>query len=80
MTKRAFDTPETQAGLCFLCLATCVSYVLKQDTPSRTSTTPGLTWGYMESAAGPESPGWHRLSSEALAWHGLSSEGAPMAA
>jgi hypothetical protein len=25
--------PETQAGLCFLCLATCVSYVVKQDTP-----------------------------------------------
>jgi hypothetical protein len=25
-------------------------------------------------------PGWHRLSSEALAWHGLSSVGAQMAA
>jgi hypothetical protein len=32
MTKRAFDTPETQAGRCFLCLATCVSYVMKQGT------------------------------------------------
>jgi len=30
---------------------------------------PGLTWGYMESAAGsegPVAPQWHRLSSEAL--------------
>jgi hypothetical protein len=25
-------------------------------------------------------PGWHRLSSEALAWHGLNSKNAPMAA
>src|SRR5215207_11411684 len=30
------------------------------NPPSRTSTIPGLTWAYMESAAGPESPGWHQ--------------------
>jgi hypothetical protein len=71
--------PETQAGLCFLCLATCVSYVVNR-TPPRAPVEPLLTSGSMESAAGPESPGWHRLSSEALAWHGLSSDGAPMAA
>jgi hypothetical protein len=32
ITKRAFDTPETQAGLRPVCLATSVRYVMKQDT------------------------------------------------
>jgi hypothetical protein len=32
ITKRAFDTPETQARLCPVCLATPVRYVMKQDT------------------------------------------------
>src|SRR5829696_9473696 len=41
--------------------------------PSRTSTTPGLTWGYMESAAGPESPGWHQGGTDSVRrpWHGM---------
>jgi hypothetical protein len=41
--------------------------------PSRTSTTPVLTWGYMESAAGPESPGWHRYGTDSVRrpWHGM---------
>jgi hypothetical protein len=29
--RRAFDTPETQAGLRPVCLATCVRYVMKQE-------------------------------------------------
>jgi hypothetical protein len=27
-----FRHAQTQAGLCFLCLATCVAYVMKQNT------------------------------------------------
>jgi hypothetical protein len=43
------------------------------NPPSRTSTTPGLTWGYMESAAGPESPGWHQGGTDSVRrpWHGM---------
>ena len=43
------------------------------NPPSRTSTTPGLTWGYMESAAGPEGPGWHQGGTDSVRrpWHGM---------
>ena len=30
--KAGFRHPASQAQLCFLCLATCVAYVMKQDT------------------------------------------------
>jgi hypothetical protein len=36
ITRRAFDTPATQAGLRPVCLATSVRYVMKQDTSRRT--------------------------------------------
>ena len=41
ITKRAFDTPETQAGPCPVCLATPVRYVMKQDTVGATSAMTG---------------------------------------
>src|SRR5215204_7705677 len=38
-------------------------------------------YGIRGRTSGPMvAPGWHRLSSEALAWHGLSSDGGAMAA
>ena len=39
---------------------------LCSNPPSRTCTTPGLTWGYMESAAGPEGPLWHRCGTDSV--------------
>ena len=46
---------------------------LCSNPPSRTSTTPGLTWGYMESAAGPESPWGHAGGTDSVRrpWHGM---------
>jgi hypothetical protein len=46
---------------------------LCSNPPSRTSTIPGLTWGYMESAAGPESPWWHQGGTDSVRrpWHGM---------
>ena len=46
---------------------------LCSNPPSRTSTTPGLTWGYMESAAGPESPRGHAGGTDSVRrpWHGM---------
>jgi hypothetical protein len=43
------------------------------NPPSRTSTTLGLTWGYMESVAGPEGPLWHRCGTDLVRrpWHGM---------
>ena len=66
ITRRAFDTPKTQAGLRPVCLATPVRYVMKQDilyvvlTRARTktivltlgSTLPSLTYPLAVLSAG----------------------------